>query len=142
MAWEGPRYLKDWLSQPLRNRDQRPPEAPGIYIVTENSWTGTPDVNSGVLYIGQTRYLRDRVGRLVAEILGFTTETSGYSGSYYHSGGPCLWTDYCLKRNAEPLTLHVGWLLGCKCLNCEESELIKKFHPICNSSSGNICNEH
>jgi hypothetical protein len=142
MSWEGPRYLKDWLSQPLLNRNLRPPETAGIYIVTERSWNGTPDVNAGVLYVGQTRYLRDRVGRLIAEILGFTTEISGYSGSYYHNGGHCLWTDYCLKQNVEPLTLHVGWLLGCHCLNCAESELIKKFNPICNSQRGNLCHDH
>jgi hypothetical protein len=141
-AWEDPRHLGDWLSHPLLNRDLRPPMERGIYIVTEKSWTGSPHADSGVIYIGKAGSLRDRTGRLVAEILGFTTETLGWDGSYYHSGGHRIWTDYCLLDNVEPLTLYLGWLVGCECLNCAESQLIRRYDPRCNANGGSICRMH
>jgi hypothetical protein len=114
----------------------------GIYIVTERSWTGTPQAEAGILYIGQTGSLRYRVGHLVAEILGFTNEAPGSVFSYFHSGGHTIWTDYCLQQNVEPLTLNIGWTTKFECLNCAESELIRKFNPGYNASLGKICRTH
>ena len=113
-----------------------------IYIVTERSWTGTPQAETGILYFGQTSSLRYRVGQLVAEILGFTTETPGVAGAYYHGAGHRIWTDYCLQRNAEPLTLNIGRFTKFECLNCAESQLIKRYDPVYNATVGNICRRH
>src|SRR5216683_3886507 len=140
MNWHNPQLLRDWLSQPLLHRNSRPPEGSGIYVVSEQPWVDRPDAKAEVLWVGQARYLRDRIRRLVAEILGFTTETPGYAGSYYHNGGHKIWL-YCLGQNKEPLDLFLGWHMGCACLNCAEAELIKALNPRCNSQRGNDCHE-
>src|ERR1700687_5924447 len=129
MNWQEPYLLRDWLSQPFLHRDRRPPESDGIYVLSERHWNRQPEAQAGILYVGQAQFLRDRIGRLVAEILGFTGDNPSYGGSYYHSGGHRLWHGHCLKMNTEPIEFFLGWYAKPQCLDCGETGLIRLFSP-------------
>jgi hypothetical protein len=42
----------------MRDRDSRPPESPGVYVVSERAWHKMPTKASGIIYVGQGRYVR------------------------------------------------------------------------------------
>jgi hypothetical protein len=60
MSWEGPHRISDYLGNVANSPSKRPPEGPGVYIVSENPWRDMPTHNDNILYVGQVlgMYLR------------------------------------------------------------------------------------
>src|SRR5271154_2527745 len=71
-CWVGPFRIGDYLAKVVSGRDSRPPDAPGVYVLSEQAWNGLPDRRAGLIYAGQTHYLRYRIGQLLCDLLGFT----------------------------------------------------------------------
>lgn len=140
MNWRGPIKLEHLLARPLANSNQRPPASPGIYVVSAKPWaSGGPTSRDSILYIGQGKVLRRRIGQLVAEMLGFTSDKAS-GGGLLHSGGHHLW-HYCLKEEKEPTKLFVGWSVVRSCLNCAEAEIAGKLDPKLSRATPR-CKEH
>ena len=70
--WIGPFKIRDYLWHVVRDRESRPPDFPGLYLLSQHRWQHLPDGEAGVLYVGQAKYLRYRVGQFLADLLGFT----------------------------------------------------------------------
>jgi hypothetical protein len=117
-GWVGPYQISSLLG----DADARPPEAPGLYIVSERPWSGMPNLNAGLIYVGRAAYIRYRMGQLLCEMCGFTSETTE-DEAYGHRGGHAIWHRYCLPRNVEPLSLYIAWCSDCRCLDCAEMKL-------------------
>ena len=142
MAWSVPLKIIDYLSDPARQQHLRPPETPGVYVISERCWAGAePAKSAGVLYVGQSGYLRYRIGQLSADMLGFTGDNPGYSGSYYHSGGHQIW-HHCLGHNAPAHLLYFAWYANCHCLDCAEIGLIRLLAPSLNRARPGTCVQH
>lgn len=125
--WSSPVRIGDYLAGVLRDHDARPPDAPGVYLVSERAWQESPNRQAGVIYAGQASYLRYRIGQLLSDLFGFTGDVDGEA--YQHRGGHWLWHRYCVGHNVEPANLYVAWRSGCECLDCAEAELVE-FIPI------------
>jgi hypothetical protein len=67
-GWVGPYQISSYLGDAVRDADARPPEAPGLYIVSERPWSGMPDLNAGLIYVGRAAYIRYRIGQLLCEM--------------------------------------------------------------------------
>jgi hypothetical protein len=141
MSWSNPLKIADYLSDPAGQHYLRPPEAPGIYVIPERLWAGSePAKRDGVLYVGQSAYLGYRVGQLLADILGFTGDDPGYSGSYYHSGGHQIW-QHCLRHKPPAHLLYIVWYANCHCLDCAEIGLIASLDPPLNTNKAGGCTQ-
>jgi len=125
MSWEGPHRISDYLGNVANSPWKRPPEGPGVYIVSENPWRDMPTHNDNILYVGQAAYLRYHVGRLLCDLLGFTSDNSSAEEAYQHKGGHSLWSHYCLPRKIEPARLYLGWCSACICVACAETKLLE-----------------
>ena len=112
-----------YLDNVIRDRDSRPPESAGVYVISERLWNEMPNKSSGIIYVGQARYLRSRIGALFCDLLGFTGDEYSDGEAYEHSGGHFLWHYYCVAHAVEPSSLYVGWCSPCKCLDCAEAKL-------------------
>jgi hypothetical protein len=40
MAWSVPLKIADYLSDPAQQQHLRPPETPGVYVISERYWAG------------------------------------------------------------------------------------------------------
>lgn len=130
MPWNAPFKIGDYLSDPLVRTDLRPPAERALYIVSRQPWRSKlPDQRDSVLYVGQSNDVRYRLGQLIGDALGFTGDSPGYSGSYYHSGGHRLW-QYCLQEHVSVSTLFLAWYTSCVCLDCGEIALIGQLKPL------------
>ena len=125
MSWEGPHRISDYLGNVANSPWKRPPEGPGVYIVSENPWRDMPAHNANILYVGQAAYLRYHVGRLFCDLLGFTGDNPSAEEAYQHKGGHSLWSHYCLPRKIEPGQLYLGWCSACICVACAETKLLE-----------------
>jgi len=123
LGWTGACRVGDYLSNVIRDRDSRPPEASGVYVVSERPWHAMPTKPSGIVYVGQARYLRSRIGALLCDLLGFTGDQYSDGEAYEHGGGHFLWHYYCLAHAVEPSSLYLGWCSPCRCLDCAEAKL-------------------
>ncbi len=121
-GWVGPYQISSYLGNAVRDADAQPPEASGLYIVSQRPWSGMPDVNAGLIYVGRAAYIRYRIGQLLCEMCGFTSETTE-DEAYGHRGGHAIWHGYCLPRNVEPLSLYIAWCSEGQCLDCAEMKL-------------------
>jgi len=83
MSWEGPHRISDYLGNVANSPWKRPPEAPGVYIVSENPWRYMPTHNDNILHVGQAAYLRYHVGRLLCDLLGFTGDNPSAEEAYH-----------------------------------------------------------
>src|SRR5579885_3585104 len=72
MSWQGPHKIGDYLATVVHSPWQRPPEAAGVYLVSEKPWRGLPTEADRILYVSQAAYLRYQIGRLLCDLLGFT----------------------------------------------------------------------
>ena len=123
LCWTGVCRIGDYLSNVIRDRDSRPPESSGVYVVSERPWHEMPTKASGIIYVGQARYLRRRIGELLCDLLGFTGDDYSDGEAYAHRRGRVLWRYYCIAHAVEPSSLYLGWCSHCKCLDCAEAKL-------------------
>src|SRR5947209_3719162 len=69
LRWIGPFRLRDYFDRCIDPTQERPPEAPGVYVVSRNSWNPRPSASCQPLYVGgnpkKPTYFRRRVGFLV-----------------------------------------------------------------------------
>jgi hypothetical protein len=124
-GWAGPFRIGDYLRNVVRDRNLRPPDAPGVYVVSERSWPVLPNREAGILYIGQAQYLRYRIGQLLPDLFGFTSDDRADREAYEHRGGHSLWHRYCVEASVEPLNLYFAWCPRCRCLDCAEVRLLE-----------------
>jgi hypothetical protein len=125
MQWRGPFRIRDYLSHVVRDQELRPPDALGVYVVSEHSWVAPPNREAGIIYVGQAHYLRYRIGQLLMDLLGFTSDDRADGEAYEHRGGHSLWHRYCLERGIEPIDLYFAWYPQCECLDCAEAKLLE-----------------
>jgi hypothetical protein len=125
MSWEGPHKISDYLGNVANSSWKRPPEGPGVYIVSENPWRDMPTRDDNILYVAQAAYLRYHMGRLLCDLLGFTGDNPSAEEAYQHKGGHLLWSHYCLPRKIEPSRLYLGWCSACICMACAETRLLE-----------------
>jgi len=125
MSWEGPHQINDYLGSVARASRKRPPEGPGVYIVSEHPWRDVPTGDDNILYVEQAAYLGYQLGRLLCDLLGFTGDSPSAAEAYQHRGGRSLWSHYCLPRKIEPGRLYFGWCSACICVACAEARLLE-----------------
>jgi len=123
--WAGPHEISAYLGSVTQLPSKRPPEAPGVYIVAEKPWRDWPADADGILCVGQAASLRYQIGRLMCDLLGFTSDNPSAEEAYQHKGGHSLWSHYCLPNQIEPVRLYLGWCSECLCLNCAETKLLE-----------------
>ncbi len=125
MSWQGPHKIGDYLATVVHSPWQRPPEAAGVYLVSEKPWRGLPTEADRILYVSQAAYLRYQIGRLLCDLLGFTGDDPSPREAYQHKGGHSLWSHHCLPHQIEPVRLYLAWCAECLCLTCAETALGK-----------------
>lgn len=142
LCWTGPCRVGDYLSNVIRDRHSRPPESAGVCVVSERPWEEMPSKSSGILYVGQAKYLRSRIGALLCDLMGFTGDEYGDGEAYEHQGGHFLWHCYCIGHAVEPSSLYVGWCSPCRCLDCAEARLSEIMDIRWNSYPIRSCENH
>ncbi len=125
MGWQGPYRIHSFLDDLISRPDTRPPDCPGVYVLSQRRWREAPDKRSGLLYAGQSPYLRFRMGEFFSDLFGFTSDDFGDGEAYKHRGGHAVWHLHCLREHISPLTLWIGWYATPVCLNCAEVNLCK-----------------
>jgi hypothetical protein len=125
MSWDGPHRIGDYLGGVAHNPSKRPPEAAGVYVVSEQAWRDVPTKADRILYVGQAAYLRYQIGRLLCDLLGFTGDNPSAEEAYQHKGGHSLWSHYCRPRQIEPANLYLGWCAEYVCVVCAETKLLE-----------------
>jgi hypothetical protein len=125
VKWQGPHKIIEYLSSVAQSPWKRPPEAPGVFAISEKAWGDLPTKASGILYVGQAAGLRYQIGRLACDLLGFTSDDPSAKEAYQHKGGHSLWLHYCLPHQIEPAQLYLGWCSECLCLACAETKLLE-----------------
>jgi hypothetical protein len=140
MSWEGPHKIIEYLGSVASSGEKRPPERPGVYILTANPWRDLPTQKDNILYVGQAPYLRYQVGRLLSDLLGFTGDDPSPEEAYQHKGGHSLWSQFCLPRKIEPGWLYLGWCSTCVCVACAETKLLEMM--ITGPQMSRICAAH
>ena len=138
----GPYMIGDYLRNLIRHRDSRPPDASGVYFVSELPWYEIPTRASGIIYVGQARYLRRRIGQLLGDLLGFTGDDHGDGEAYEHRGGHFLWHNYGVARELEPSRLYLGWCSPCACVDCAEVKLREMMETQWTFCSIRPCESH
>jgi hypothetical protein len=141
-GWSGPFRFGDYLGNVVRGRNLRPPDAPGVYVVSQRVWRRSPDKVAGILYVGQTPYLRYRIGQLLPDLFGFTSDDRADREAYEHRGGHSLWHRYCLEVGVEPLNLYLAWCARCECLDCTEASLRELMLIEWKSPARRACSRH
>jgi hypothetical protein len=123
--WRGPHKIIEYVGSVALSPWKRPPEASGVYAISEKPWGDLPTATSGILYVGQAACLRYQIGRLACDLLGFTGDDPSAEEAYQHKGGHSLWSHYCLPQQIEPAQLYLGWCSECLCLACAETKLLE-----------------
>ena len=142
LSWTSACRIGDYLSNVIRDRDSRPPESAGVYVVSERPWDEMPSKSSEILYVGQAKYLRSRIGALLCDLMGFTGDEYSEGEAYEHSGGHFLWHYYCIAHAVEPTNLYLGWCSPCRCLACAEVKLRELINIPWNLYSTRSCEAH
>jgi hypothetical protein len=140
-GWIGPYQIGSYLGSAASDPSARAPEAPGLYVVSERPWRDLPDRESGLIFVGRAAYIRYRVGQLLCEMCGFTSD-SIEDEAYGHRGGHAIWHRYCLPRQAEPLSLYIAWCSDCRCLDCAETTLFQMLAVRLNVMPLPSCSRH
>jgi hypothetical protein len=141
-CWAGPFRIGDYLANVTRQREARPPDASGVYVLTERTWQTMPTKQANIVYAGQAQYLRYRIGQLLCDLFGFTGDDSADGDAYEHRGGHLVWHRYCIARNMEPLNLYVGWCTPCNCMDCAEARLLDLMAIGLGSAARRTCHRH
>jgi hypothetical protein len=143
LTWAGrPFKIGEYLSAVGCGHNPRPPDAAGVYVVSEKTWKGAPDATANLLYAGQARYLRYRIGQLLRDLLGFTSDDAADGEAYVHRGRHLLWHRYCRARGVEPTELYFACCAPCKCTNCALKKLLEMtlFASACTPQRA--CDQH
>src|SRR5437763_15429756 len=108
LKFVGPFRLRDYINDLLAIRIPNPlPIRPGVYIVTEQPWTGWPSPGQ-VLYVGGTDKLLERVADLIIDLLGFFDGGDGRPWVGHHTGGQSCWR-YCNDNHKQVGELFIAW---------------------------------
>jgi hypothetical protein len=142
LCWVGPFKIGEYLADVVSGQNPRPPDAPGVYVVSERTWKGLPDRVSNLIYAGQAPYLRYRIGQLLCDLLGFTSDDPADGEAYEHRGGHLLWHRYCVARGVEPTNLYFAWCTPCKCLDCALNRLLEMTLFALACTSHRPCDKH
>lgn len=140
IRWIGPYKISDLLANCTDPRAPFPPTRGSAYLVTHHAWSDKPTSHAFPLYAGgntgKSARFRTRVGDLIADILGFFTETRGH-----HSGGRSIrrWT---LENGVHPLDLHLAWVAPGSCHRCLEVEVVGTLKPLLNKKQPAACPKH
>jgi len=134
--WVGPFRIRELLERCLDEDQAWPPEHGGVYLVSQQKWSGAPRAGGSYLYIGgisgSSPRFCTRVGDLLADTFGF------FGGGTGHSSGGQRLNDWCLERRINPLDLHIGWFVPAdgdcnRCLERSWHEALKpalnRYHP-------------
>ena len=140
MPWVGPFQLRNLLENTLNKKQPLPKGSKGVYLVTEEKWSGTPSEASKPMYVGSVtgdneRFL-SRVGELIIEILGFSSEYPGR-----HRGGQLI-HEHCFRMDLKPLDLWIAWKTHVRCNRCEEMRVFRELNPWANKNTPPTCKEH
>jgi hypothetical protein len=87
-SWEGPFQLRDYLNRPCGwPEDCLPPEVPGLYVATAETWSGAPPANppplcAGKAYAEKSGGLRSRIGDFISSLCGFHGENDTSAGRH------------------------------------------------------------
>jgi hypothetical protein len=129
MRWTGPFRLREYLDRLGADRHtnaQLPPEQPGVYVVTEQTWRNEPTSAAGPVYVGESSLLRGRIGDLISSACGFHGTLAGR-----HSGGITI-----SNLGYNLFELYLAWLpmsgASAESRTLEEDELIAALRPKCN----------
>jgi hypothetical protein len=69
-GWAGRYQIGSYLANAVQSADWRPPEAPGVYIVSEHEWRDVPDSTCGLLYVAKAAYVRYRLANFCVKCVG------------------------------------------------------------------------
>ena len=140
--WIGPFKIRDYLCHVVRDQQSRPPDSPGLYLLSQRPWQHSPRGEAGVLYVGQAKYLRYRVGQFLSDLLGFTSDDPAAEEAHQHRGGHQLWHRYCLALETEPANLYLAWCTLAGCLDCAEAKLVELLPREWRPSTSRTCSQH
>lgn len=137
-SWKGPFQLRDRLNRPGGwPKADLPPEVPGLYVTTEESWSGRrppddpPPLCAGKAYAEKSGGLRSRIDALISSLCGFHGDIAGR-----HAEGITISREYCRKDGHNPLDIYVAWRpmpgVSKDQLNKEETRLIERLQPTYN----------
>jgi hypothetical protein len=113
-----------------------------VYVVSERSWHLLPNSEAIILYVGQAQHLRYRIGQLLPDLFGFTSDDRADREAYEHRGGHSLWHRYCVEFGIEPLNLYFAWCARCGCLDCSEASLRELMPNEWKSLVRGACSRH
>lgn len=130
MGWEGPYRIRGFLNELVQRPELRPPDSAGIYVLSQKSWKEVPDEKCGLLYVGQSQYLRFRMGELFSDLLGVTPDSFDDEEAYKHRGRQADWHWHCLRKHVSPPALWIGWYEAPRCLNRAEINLFQMVRLI------------
>ena len=103
--WVGPFRLREYLERSIDPKQEWPPEAPGVYVVSVDAWDREPSASSHVLYVGANpaspARFRHRVGELVIAMLGLGEEL-------LHTGGQRIWSGAAKIVSTHSTCIWVG----------------------------------
>jgi len=144
MRWTGPHTIEELLENSLDPSFPRPPEAKGVYVLSEKPWRGKPRRQQtkacNPLYVGgntgKSARFRTRIGDLIADVFGFFGNETGH-----HSGGRSL-HEWCRREKVNPGRLYIGWAEDCNCVRCAENELYDLLRPSRNKNRPYRCKDH
>jgi hypothetical protein len=140
MKWMGPYTIDQLLDSISTTSRPRPPEADGVYLISQKAWTGRPSIDCIPLYVGsntgQSKRFRTRIGDLIADTFGFFGTETGH-----HSGGQTLHR-HCKKNALSPKDLYIAWREGCGCVRCMENRLYDELRPRLNRNRPARCKQH
>ena len=128
MRWMGPIQVGNTPS----DQKMLPPESPGVYVISEQKWTGAPSEDARVRYVGKASNLRFRLGQSIAVLLGFGPPTAG-PNRYFHGRSRRLFDDRKPSGYDSNITatrkLFIGWhvLTDGECIDCIERQVFEEF---------------
>jgi hypothetical protein len=140
MNWKGPYTINRLLGSLLEPPNLRPPEAHGVYLISQKSWENQPAKDCIPLYVGSntgtTERFRIRIGDLIADMFGFFGSEKGH-----HSGGRSL-HNYCRGKHMNPKKLYIAWTSDFPCERCSENAVYDRLKPSLNKKRPARCKRH
>lgn len=146
-SWEGPFQLRDCLNrQGGWPKDCLPPEVPGLYVATKESWSDRPPEEPPPLCVGKAYAqksggLRSRIGDFISSLGGFHGDNDTSAGR--HAEGIRISKEYCRNGAQNPLDIYVAWRamprVSKDLLDEEETRLIERTMPTYNKHKKPKC---
>jgi hypothetical protein len=141
MKWEGPITINHLLDCGISGSDVWPPDANGVYFISEKPWTRIPGDDSVPLYVGsntgKSLRFRTRIGDVIADAFGlFVKGSTGHS-----SGGQSIFY-HCVDNQLSPKDIYIGWVRECGCVRCAENYVYDWLDPHLNKNRPPRCTIH